>query len=60
MNPELRGELTDLLNDLRDGWELCAAKGMAGYDLPIDVTDYIRTLLEKALGGKKRGSKTNV
>jgi hypothetical protein len=33
---------------------------MAGYDLPIDVTDYIRTLLEKALGGKKRGSKTNV
>ena len=60
MNPELREDLTDLLNDLRNGWELCASRGMAGYDLPVEVTAYIRKMLEEALEGKENGRKTRI
>ncbi len=52
MTPELKEVLLNLLDDLQNGWELCLAKGMAGYDLPTEANDYIRELLEKNLEAK--------
>ena len=60
MSGELREELTDILNDLQNGFELCAAKGMAGYDLSGDANAYIRNLLKEALEGKHHGAKAHV
>lgn len=47
----LKDDLYDLLDDLRDGWRLCAAKGMGGYDLSEYINDYIVQLMEKDLEG---------